>query len=143
MVRALRSAKQVANKIHEVAGSATYANGAIRMSSPVALANKNARIVWAMLASDKFYERRTSAHKRPRANAVNERINKEVSPSNCNKMAGDGETVIPSLPEPGVWTGMASANVLGPLRWKRAKIHRGSRRRNIGRIRKPDIRQQL
>jgi len=26
-------------------------------------------------------------------------------------MAGDGETVIPSLPEPGVWTGMASANV--------------------------------
>lgn len=47
-------------------------------------------------------------------------------------MAGDGETVIPSLPEPGVWTGMASANALGPLRWKRAKIHRGSRRRNIG-----------
>jgi hypothetical protein len=47
-------------------------------------------------------------------------------------MAGDGETVIPSLPEPGVWTGMASANVSGPLRWKRAKIHRGSRRRNIG-----------
>ena len=27
---------------------------------------------------------------------------------------------------------MARANVLGPLRWKRAKIHRGSRRRNIG-----------
>jgi len=47
-------------------------------------------------------------------------------------MAGDGKTVIPSLPEPGVWTGMASANVSGPLRWKRAKIHRGSRRRNIG-----------
>jgi len=47
-------------------------------------------------------------------------------------MAGDGETVIPSLPEPGVWTGMASANAEGPLRWKRAKIHRGSRRRNIG-----------
>jgi hypothetical protein len=47
-------------------------------------------------------------------------------------MAGDGESVIPSLPEPGVWTGMASANVWGPLRWKRAKIHRGSRRRNIG-----------
>ena len=31
-----------------------------------------------------------------------------------------------------MWTGMARANVLGPLRWKRAKIHRGSRRRNIG-----------
>jgi hypothetical protein len=30
-------------------------------------------------------------------------------------MAGDGETVIPSLPEPGVWTGMASANVLGAV----------------------------
>ena len=27
---------------------------------------------------------------------------------------------------------MARANVLGPLRWKRAKIHRRSRRRNIG-----------
>jgi hypothetical protein len=47
-------------------------------------------------------------------------------------LAEDGETVTPSLPEPGVWTGMASANALAPLRWKRAKIHRGSRRRNIG-----------
>jgi len=46
-------------------------------------------------------------------------------------MVGDGETVIPSLPEPGMWLGMASANVWGPLRWKRAKIHRGSRRRTI------------
>jgi hypothetical protein len=41
--------------------------------------------------------------------------------------SGDGETVTPSLPEPGVWTGMAQANVWAPLRWKRAKIHRGSR----------------
>src|SRR5271163_3726744 len=45
------------------------------------------------------------------------------------RLAEDGETVTPSLPEPGVWTGMASANALAPLRWKRAKIHRGSRRR--------------
>jgi non-heme chloroperoxidase len=30
--------------------------------------------------------------------------------------------------EPDVWNGMASANVSAPLRWKRAKIHRGSRR---------------
>ena len=30
-----------------------------------------------------------------------------------------------------VWTGMVSANALSPLRWKRAKIHRGSRRRSI------------
>ena len=37
-------------------------------------------------------------------------------------------SVTPSLPEPGVWTGMASANALATLRWKRAKIHRGSRR---------------
>ena len=51
---------------------------------------------------------------------------KEVLP-NCNQMTGDGETVTPSLPEPGVWTGMAQANVWAPLRWKRAKIHRGSR----------------
>ncbi|MGO9232696.1 MAG: transposase, partial [Methylocella sp.] len=48
------------------------------------------------------------------------------------RLAVDGETVAPSLPEPGMWTGMARANVLGPLRWKRAKIHRRSRRRNIG-----------
>jgi hypothetical protein len=47
-------------------------------------------------------------------------------------MTGDGETVNPSLPEPDVWTGMAQANVLAPLRWKRAKIHRGSRRRILG-----------
>jgi hypothetical protein len=40
-------------------------------------------------------------------------------------MAEDGETVTPSLPEPGVWTGMASANALASLWWKRAKIHRG------------------
>jgi hypothetical protein len=52
-----------------------------------------------------------------------------VLPGNCNQMTGDGETVTPSLPEPGVWTGMAQANVWAPLRWKRAKIHRGSRRR--------------
>jgi len=37
----------------------------------------------------------------------------------------------PSLLEPGVWTGMAFANVWGPMRWKRAKIHRGSRQRTI------------
>jgi hypothetical protein len=46
-------------------------------------------------------------------------------------MAGDGKTVTPSLPKPGVWTGMASANVFGALRWKRAKTHRGSRRRTF------------
>jgi hypothetical protein len=68
---------------------------------------------------------------------------KEVSPSNCNKTAGDGETVTPSLPEPGVWTGTTAVDVLGALRWKRAKTHRGSRRRKSRRIRKPDIRQQL
>src|SRR5690348_14720455 len=36
-------------------------------------------------------------------------------------MAGDGETVTPSLPEPDAWTGTACADVSGPLRWKRAK----------------------
>ena len=68
---------------------------------------------------------------------------KEVPPKQLQRSAGDGETVTPSLPEPDVWTGMASANVSEPLRWKRAKIHRGSRRRLSSRIRKPDIRQQL
>jgi hypothetical protein len=56
----------------------------------------------------------------------------KVLPGNCNQMTGDGETVTPSLPEPGVWTGMAQANVSASLRWKRAKIHRGSRRRILG-----------
>jgi hypothetical protein len=32
---------------------------------------------------------------------------REVLPGNCNQMTGDGETVTPLLPEPGVWTGMA------------------------------------
>src|SRR5262245_9644230 len=41
------------------------------------------------------------------------------------------KAVTPSLPEPGVWTGMAAANVLEPLRWKRAKTHRGSRHRHM------------
>ena len=36
-------------------------------------------------------------------------------------MAGDSETVTPSLPEPDVWTGMALTNVIGALRWKRRK----------------------
>jgi hypothetical protein len=31
------------------------------------------------------------------------------------RLAEDGETVTPSLPEPGVWTGMASANCLGDV----------------------------
>src|SRR5262249_22061881 len=57
--------------------------------------------------------------------------------------AEDGENGHPSLPEPGVWTGMASANVSEPLRWKRAKTHRGSWHKLASRIRKPDIRQQL
>ena len=56
---------------------------------------------------------------------------KEVSPQQLQQTAGDGETVTPSLPEPGVWTGMASANVSGALRWKRAKTHRGSRRKTV------------
>jgi hypothetical protein len=34
-----------------------------------------------------------------------------------------------AVPEPGVWTGIASANA-EPLRWKRAQTHRGSRHRN-------------
>jgi hypothetical protein len=61
------------------------------------------------------------------------------------RLAEDGETVTPSLPKPGVWTGMASANVSGPLRWKRAKIHRGSRKKYkyIEPHHEADIRQQL
>jgi hypothetical protein len=59
-------------------------------------------------------------------------------------MAGDDETVIPSLPEPGVWTGMASANVSGPMRWKRAKNPSGLAAKTLSsHIKKPDIRQQL
>jgi hypothetical protein len=52
------------------------------------------------------------------------------------------KAVTPSLAEPGVWTGMASANVLAPLRWKRVKTHRGSRHRHMPH-QKPDIRQRL
>jgi hypothetical protein len=55
-----------------------------------------------------------------------------LAPRAPNHMIGDGETVTPLLPEPGVWTGMASANVWAPLRWKHAKIHRGSRQRILG-----------
>ena len=43
-------------------------------------------------------------------------------------MVTDRDVALPSLSEPDVWIGMASANVSAPLRWKRAKIHRGSRR---------------
>ena len=106
----LRSAKQEASKIHEVSGSATYANGAIPNVVAVALANKNARIVWAMLASDKFLRAQTIGYRGLRRSGKRKHNRTEVSPSNCNEMAEDGETVTPSLPEPGVWTGMASAN---------------------------------
>ena len=37
-------------------------------------------------------------------------IDKEVTPQQLQRLASDGETVTPSLPEPGVWTGIASAN---------------------------------
>jgi hypothetical protein len=39
---------------------------------------------------------------------------------------------LPSLLEPDLWTGKANAAALEPLRKKRAEIHRGSRRRDIG-----------
>jgi hypothetical protein len=41
-------------------------------------------------------------------------------PGNCNH-----GRLLPSHPEPDVWIGMASVNVSAPLRWKRAKAHRG------------------
>jgi hypothetical protein len=61
-------------------------------------------------------------------------------------MAGDGETVTPSLPEPDVWTGMALTNVIGALRWKRRKPINPSRlaaKTLSSRITQPDIHQQL
>ena len=59
------------------------------------------------------------------------------------RMAVDGETVAPSLPEPGMWTGMARANVLGPLRGSARKSIEARGVEISGRIMKPDIRQQL
>jgi transposase len=50
----------VANKIHEVAGSASLRERRHSNVVAVALANKNARIAWAMLATDKFYEPKLS-----------------------------------------------------------------------------------
>ena len=60
--------------------------------------------------SDTAYDPRLSVQRGLTREAVRDK-RKEVPPGNCNDMAGDGETVTPSLPEPGVWTGMASANV--------------------------------
>jgi hypothetical protein len=40
---------------------------------------------------------------------------REVLPGNCNQMTGDGETVTPLLPEPGVWTGMGIGQCLGAV----------------------------
>jgi hypothetical protein len=61
------------------------------------------------------------------------------------RLVEDGETVTPSLPEPGVWTGMASANALAPLSGSARKsiVARGDDDDRSRRIRKPDIRQQL
>jgi hypothetical protein len=58
-------------------------------------------------------------------------------------MTGDGETVTPSLPEPGVWTGMAG-QCLGAVEVEARENPSGLAAANSrGRIKKPDIRQQL
>lgn len=59
--------------------------------------------------------------------------------ANCQEMEKRSPR---ALLEPDVWTGTVNTDVLGALREKRAETHRGSRRRNIGPLKKPDIRQQ-
>jgi hypothetical protein len=93
----------------------------------VALANKNARIAWSLLTRDGVYDARLSVGAALKANSYAKGPHLQLQ-SNGGRWRNGSP---PSLPEPGVWTGMASANALAPLRWKRAKIHRGSRRRSI------------
>jgi len=59
-------------------------------------------------------------------------------------MTGDGETVTPLLPEPGVWTGMAIGQCLGAVEVEARENPSGLGGDEFsGRIKKPDIRQQL
>jgi len=76
----------------------------------VALANKNARIVGHALGQH-ILRARTLGESSLRRSGKRRNNRRRSHPGNCSKMVGDGETVIPSLPEPGVWTGLASANV--------------------------------
>ena len=93
----------------------------------VALANKNARIAWSLLTSSMDYDQRLNCQLKPKhAKNPGHQATRGFPPAIAT-IGSDGETVTPSLPEPGVWTGMAGANALGALRGKRAKIHRGSR----------------
>lgn len=64
-------------------------------------------------------------------------------PSNCSKMVGDGETVIPSLPEPGV-DRFGFGQCLEADEVEARENPSGLAATTLSsRIRKPDIRQQL
>src|SRR4029453_14541316 len=84
MVRVLRSAKQVANKIHEVAGSATYAHGAIRMGGRVH-SLKRRRASSGPCSPATNFTNPNYRYKRPKAKRSNERIKRRSHPAIATK----------------------------------------------------------
>ena len=107
----------------------------------VALANKNARIVWAMLRQRQILRTQTIGTG-GLGEAVNERINKEVSPSNCNKMANAKRSFrrFPNLVCGPAWPGQC----LGAVEVEARENPSGLAATEWGAaVWKPDIRQQL
>jgi transposase len=85
----------------------------------VALANKNARIVWSLLSTNQKYRRGHTDHEKPSQGGLKGIL---------QHLPGDGEGSRPLFLEPDVWIGTVSTNALGAMREKQAEIHRGSRR---------------
>src|SRR6516165_9098753 len=130
MGRAPRSGEPGASRIPEAAGLASCGNGGIPISRP-------SRSPTRMHASPgpccQTAKPTIPASRldRPEDAGTSQQQSEGGPTKPLQRSAEMVKAVTPSLPEPGVWTGMASANVLAPLRWKRAKTHRGSRHRHM------------
>src|SRR5215472_3860856 len=130
MGRAPRSGEPGASRIPEAAGSVSCGNGGIPISQP-------SRSPTRMRASPGPCWQTTKPTipawrlDRPEDAGTSRQRSQGGPTKPLQRSAEMVKAVTPSLPEPGVWTGMASANVLAPLRWKRAKSHRGSRHRHM------------
>src|SRR5215831_18430678 len=130
MARAPRSGEPGASRIPEATGSVSCGNGGIPISQP-------SRSPTRMRASPGPCWQTTKPTipawrlDRPEDAGTSRQRSQGGPTKPLQRSAEMVKAVTPSLPEPGVWTGMASANVLEPLRWKRAKTHRGSRHRHM------------
>src|SRR5215469_1229649 len=105
MALALLLAKLGASRIREAVGLLAFASVGIRTSRP--WRSPTRMLVSSGLCSPGMSLTNPSEPFRRLDARHSTKDVGRVLPGNCNQMTGDGETVTPLLPEPGVWTGMA------------------------------------